>query len=250
MINAKKGLLALFVLGCVPTLSACTFSNTLKLLWNSEEAEKGGSETSKPENSSTKPVTVDTNIEKPSLSESFGQTYDYSLNGTAEAMTVEASVSDGGTLSYQWYRNNVDSNGGGTLIPDAVDSSFTPPTDKAGTSFYYVVVTNTIGESVQYSVSYTNRVNIAETEEAGEEASAAGWQDADGQWWYVREDGSYPVSQWENIGDTWYVFNENGYVVTGWYTENDKWYYLDESGAMLHDTEVEGYTLGPDGVMQ
>jgi len=67
----------------------------------------------------------------------------YDLNDTASELTVQASVEDGGTLTYQWYSNNTNSNSGGTLIPDAEDPDYTPPTDTDGTFFYYVVVTNT-----------------------------------------------------------------------------------------------------------
>lgn len=38
--------------------------------------------------------------------------------------------------------------------------------------------------------------------------------------------------------------------VPGWYQEGDKWYYFQENGAMAHDTDVDGYHLGSDGVMQ
>jgi hypothetical protein len=51
-------------------------------------------------------------------------------------------VGDGGVLSYQWYSNAVDSNAGGTAVQGATGDSYTPPTDVAGTVYYYVVVTN------------------------------------------------------------------------------------------------------------
>ena len=46
------------------------------------------------------------------------------------------------------------------------------------------------------------------------------------------------------------MFDENGFMRTGWYLDGDKYYYFDENGVMLHDTDVEGYHLGSDGVMQ
>ena len=67
----------------------------------------------------------------------------YLLNAQASPLTVQARVSGGGPLSYQWYRNTVNSSSGGTLISGATDSSYTPPTNTAGTLYYYVVVTNT-----------------------------------------------------------------------------------------------------------
>jgi len=62
---------------------------------------------------------------------------------TAPTQTVTASVSDGGTLSYQWYVSTTGSNTDGTAISGATSASYTPSTDVVGTKYYYVVVTNT-----------------------------------------------------------------------------------------------------------
>jgi hypothetical protein len=72
---------------------------------------------------------------------------EYIWNFGGEAITVSASVSDGGTLSYQWYSNAHNSNEGGTPIPGATGTSYTPPSDQLGTVYYYVVVTNTIADN-------------------------------------------------------------------------------------------------------
>ena len=37
---------------------------------------------------------------------------------------------------------------------------------------------------------------------------------------------------------------------TGWFQDGDKWYYLNDDGTMARDTDVDGYHLGSDGVMQ
>lgn len=64
--------------------------------------------------------------------------------GDKVSLSVDASVTDGGALSYQWYRNNVNSNAGGSLIEGAISPSYTPPTGTAGATYYYVIVTNTV----------------------------------------------------------------------------------------------------------
>ncbi len=67
---------------------------------------------------------------------------DYSPGSTISALSVTAAVTDGGTLTYQWYKatgNNVD----GTAIPTATVASYTPTDTELGTYYYYVVVTNT-----------------------------------------------------------------------------------------------------------
>ena len=125
--------------------------------------------------------------------------------------------------------------------------------------------TNTVGDGVQLTASGTKCVTITEqeaapeetgdtqeatTEETTEEAVSGSWQQTDGNWWYQNADGTYPTSCWQEIDGQWYVFDENGYIRTGWYQEGDKWYYFQENGAMAHDTDVDGYHLGSDGVMQ
>jgi len=58
-------------------------------------------------------------------------------------LSVTAQVTDGGSLSYQWFSNTADRNTGGTAISGATGRAFTPSTNREGTVFYYVVVTNT-----------------------------------------------------------------------------------------------------------
>jgi fibronectin type 3 domain-containing protein len=62
--------------------------------------------------------------------------------GASVTLSLSASVSDGGTLSYQWYRNTVNSTTGGTPVGNNSNScSFTAET--VGTRYYYAKVTNT-----------------------------------------------------------------------------------------------------------
>ena len=56
--------------------------------------------------------------------------------GTPVTLSVSASVTDGGTLSYQWYADD-------SAISGATGSSYSPSTATAGTTSYYVVITNT-----------------------------------------------------------------------------------------------------------
>jgi quinol monooxygenase YgiN len=56
-------------------------------------------------------------------------------------LTMEAAVTKG-VLTYQWYVST-DGTYNGTLIPGATQPGYTPPTDTAGTWYYYCEVTNT-----------------------------------------------------------------------------------------------------------
>lgn len=55
---------------------------------------------------------------------------------------------------------------------------------------------------------------------------AVAWKQNSTGWWWQEDNGSYPVSQWKNIGGNWYYFDQNGYMKTGWYQEGNDWYYL------------------------
>ena len=50
-------------------------------------------------------------------------------------------------------------------------------------------------------------------------------------WWYRYVDGTYPVSQTVQIGNSTYRFGADGYMRTGWVNEDGAWYYYDASGA-------------------
>ena len=69
-----------------------------------------------------------------------------------------------------------------------------------------------------------------------------GWKNDQYGWWYLKSDGTYPVSKWELINGHKYLFNKNGYMRTGWHRWNPTtkqvdpedgsgdYYYLEESG--------------------
>ena len=86
----------------------------------------------------------------------------YTKGDNAKALTVEASVSDGGTLSYQWYKNTVNSTEGAEEIAGADKNSYTPSTNEAGTVYYYCKVNNTKGTSTRATNSQTAKITITE----------------------------------------------------------------------------------------
>ena len=84
----------------------------------------------------------------------------YTAGATATALTVAATVSDGGTLSYQWYRNTANNTTTGTAIPGATNAAYTPAVSAAGTTYYYCVVTNT-NTAVNGTTTATATTNTA-----------------------------------------------------------------------------------------
>lgn len=66
----------------------------------------------------------------------------YSQGAIADTLTVDATTSDSGTLSYQWQCGT--ENGVFENIANATENSYTPGTQVAGTTYYRCVVTNTL----------------------------------------------------------------------------------------------------------
>ncbi|MDD9269540.1 immunoglobulin domain-containing protein, partial [Paenibacillus sp. GCM10023248] len=79
---------------------------------------------------------------------------------SSPTLSVAASVSDGGMLTYQWYSNTTNSTSGGTAVSGATSSTYAAPTTTAGTTYYYVIVTNT-NNSVNGTKTATTTSNIA-----------------------------------------------------------------------------------------
>jgi|GEM_PF-2728533 len=63
--------------------------------------------------------------------------------GTDFQLEITASVTDGGTLTYQWYRSGSNGFDSGTLIAGATGRSYKPDTSDVSDYWYYCVVTNT-----------------------------------------------------------------------------------------------------------
>ena len=66
-----------------------------------------------------------------------------------EDIVFEVEASGDGTLIYQWYKNDTNSNEGGEAIPGAVGNTYTIPKEEATSdldgTYYYVVVTQKYG---------------------------------------------------------------------------------------------------------
>jgi hypothetical protein len=111
-----------------------------------------------PTDSDTEPV-VD--AEKPLISKQPLENTSYVKGAEAVPLVVEAKkVEDGGTLSYQWFKN-------GTPISGTNTPSYTPPTDSIGDFGYHVEVINTNatvnGVKTMTTRSQGARVVISET---------------------------------------------------------------------------------------
>ena len=64
-----------------------------------------------------------------------------------QAVSALSVVASGGDLSYQWYSNSSASNSGGAPINGEIAASFLPPTNSAGTRYYYCIVSGACGNA-------------------------------------------------------------------------------------------------------
>ncbi len=86
-------------------------------------------------NSISKTVTVNDPITISTQPSTVGETV--CKNSSATALTVVAT-SPNSITGYQWFKNTTNSTVGGTAIGGATSSSYTPVTSAAGTTYYYV----------------------------------------------------------------------------------------------------------------
>lgn len=84
----------------------------------------------------------------------------YTQNAVVMPLSVAATSTDGGILSYQWYKNTINNNTSGTPIANVTTAAYAPPTYTEGTVYYYCVVTNT-NTNVNGSQTATTTSNTA-----------------------------------------------------------------------------------------
>ena len=147
-----------------------------------------------------------------------GETYTIA-RGETKVLSVVAS---GENLTYQWYRNDVDSVKGGVLIPDAIEATYTTEPNKS--YYYYCVVRN--GNTGAAVVSKTARV------ECKPQVS------------YVNNDadaiGDVPATEVIEIGKKFTIESRNyqllksGYTLTGW-TDGTNTYEFGKSYDIVND---------------
>ena len=87
---------------------------------------------------------------------------------------------------------------------------------------------------------------------ASKEDPPAGWQEENGQRWYLDEAGQR-LTGWQTLDGSRYYFGSDGILLTGWLQLDGKYYCLGADGALCTGlTEVDGrtYLLSGDGTLQ
>ena len=230
-------------------LTGCSFSQFTEKLINIVEPSASGQTVSGStlEGEVFPNYIVNESIAAPTFTQDLSGTINVEA-GSQTTLTVEAAAS-GGEISYQWYSNNVNANGGGTLIEGATGASYSPviPAKGADTtasadsavSSSSAVSADASGEAVvsssgtqtdqtvdhtqttyYYAVAIntvTGEVNMTTSQTIGVTVwDNMYWaQSADnGGYQYVnRSTGKFPVNTTMTIDGVDYTFNADGYIV-------------------------------------
>ena len=101
----------------------------------------------------------------PTLEVAIAKAEEAALVGETLVLEVQADVSDGRELAYQWYANTGATNTGGTLISEATGATYAAPTASAGTSYYYCVVSEaTAGSTKSFADAATEACTVTVSE--------------------------------------------------------------------------------------
>lgn len=154
----KKGMVV-FMVGCMALpMTGCKAEKIFDKVLEKSDSKKEEQK----EKVEKKEAEPEVPVEKPQWATNLSGSVTYSKDTPAEALQVEATTSDSGTISYQWYKSLTNVNGGGTVIEGETSNTFIPPTDEVGTVYYYVVAINTIGSSTNRLTSDTMEVIVSE----------------------------------------------------------------------------------------
>lgn len=126
-----------------------------------------------------KEVEPEVPVAKPELVTNLSGSVTYKTGDEAAPLTVEATTSDEGEITYQWYQSLTNTNGGGTIIEGATESSYTPSTKEEGTVYYYVVATSRIKTSTNRVTSETAEVIVSSETQKGEAVEGEAAADAE-----------------------------------------------------------------------
>lgn len=75
-----------------------------------------------------------------------------------------------------------------------------------------------------------------------------GWQQINGQFYYLTPGNGAMVTGWIPAQNLWYYTNGSGAMVTGWQQINNVWYFFGQDGIMLANTTTpDGYSVDGNG---
>jgi O-glycosyl hydrolase len=162
----------------------------------------------------------------------------YNPGDNVTPLSVTAESPDGGALSYQWYRNSVNSYEGGEPVGDAAAATYTPPIPEAitetETTWYWVIVTNTNTEATGRKTAEVKSsiVNITVSNETIVDAETPVISSQPVGAEYEGDDSFAPLSVSAGVTD-------GGTLSYQWYTNSENSY---ENGTPVDGADGDSYT--------
>jgi|GEM_PF-4447542 len=157
----------------------------------------------------------------PEFLNSFTSKYSYNLNQKATALDATANVTDGGTITYQWYRYM--SNTSDILITGATSPLFTPPTDAIGTKHYYCIASNSnpsVSDNEGTSVTPVFDILVGEPSLGNVLSNASG---------NINEDSNIDINVTSSLnGEVFYALVDKGASVPS-LADTDSWNFIDSA---------------------
>ena len=251
----KRGTIVLGLMVATTLFSGCSIGETWDVLWGHNDTEEATIPATAYDPDA---VQVDESVSAPKFTQDLEGSQKYAINDKAEELRVEAAEEAEGEVTYQWYVNTVDSNGGGEQVVGATTNTYTPDTSKEGRSYYFVVATHAIGKKINLSTSKVAEIIIDPDQEPAqekeEEKPKKGWIETENGWTYYENDGNMAKNKAVEVEGKKYYFSDEGIMQTGWVKPKVNWYYFGEDGAMWTSTFIEDggkkYCVDQDGKMR
>lgn len=252
MKSIKKGIIVVSIVVAMSMLSGCSIGETWDVLWGHNEVSSEDGVTPVVTYDPTA-VTVDESVSAPKFTTDLDSTVTYAPNEEAADLVVETSEEAEGEVTYQWYKNSVDSNGGGEQINGATSNTYKPDTSNEGRTYYFVVATHTVDNKINLATSMLAEVIVDPDALPSVQAlKQPGWVETENGWIFNNEEGQ-PQTGWIQDGDNWHFMGEDGMMKTGWIEDGGNWYLLSDNGIMQkgwYQGDDKWYFFGNDGILK
>ena len=77
---------------------------------------------------------------------------------------------------------------------------------------------------------------------------AKGWYEDNGNWYYLKDNGTMATGWLKDKDGRWYYLNSSGTMQTGWLKDKEKWYYLESDSTGYKGEMYSNGTYTIDGV--
>ena len=216
MVNRMKirVLICSAVLAGTLLMTGCSVTDNLQNLTGNVDNNADQSTEVKREGVSLKSENIDPTLEKPVFDNELVSVVNVTAGGSA-ILEAKATANGSGSITYQWYSNNVSKNGGGTIIEGATGNIYEADTSEDGTTFYYAVASYNEGGRCNKATSGVYEVTVWGDMYWQQNAETHAYQ------FISRIDGGYPKATRMTIEGKEYIFDQDGFAVldTGAYLD-------------------------------